>query len=113
MENTDLAAAPSDRTDRMARGGTAWRVLGEIMVVVGATTTAILVGLVALGFLTTHLVVADDGRVLYCDRVGLIFHDSFDDQGRWLKGWHEYTCDGRSVRTEEFTSEAADLGLPD
>ena len=59
-----------------------------------------------------HLVIADDGGVLYCDEVGISFADDFDDQGTWLWGQHIWTCDGRVVRTETFTSEAADLGLP-
>ncbi len=59
-----------------------------------------------------HLVVADDGGVLYCKEVGFSFADEFDDQGNWLSGQHITTCDGRVVRTDTFTSEAADLGLP-
>jgi len=49
--------------------------------------------------------------MLYCDQVGFYFTDSFDDHGNWLSGGHVWTCDGRAVRTETFTSEAADLGL--
>ncbi len=74
---------------------------------------------VILGFLLggvlsilPHLVVADSGQLLYCDVPGFFFADSFDDQGTWLSGSHVWTCDGRAVRTETFTSEAEDLSLP-
>ena len=72
-----------------------------------------LVGFLIGGVLSMlpHLVVADDGRTLYCDQVGFYFTDSFDDHGNWLSGSHVWTCDGSAVRTETFTSEAADLGL--
>jgi hypothetical protein len=114
MEMKSALAAPTPRRtiDWRMRRGIVWRVLGKIMVLVGVMATASFACLFALGVLSMHVVVTDDGQVLYCDQVGMSFADDFDDQGRWLKGWHEYTCDGRTVRTDEFTDESADLGLP-
>ena len=60
-----------------------------------------------------HLMVAEDGRVIYCNQPGFSFADQFDDQGRWVEGYHIWTCDGREVFRQTFTSEAADLGLPE
>lgn len=116
MANAAPAVATPWRTDRKTRWGIARKVLRKIMVLVGVMTTASFAGLFALCVLgatvATHIVVDEDGQVLYCDQVGMAFADDFDNQGRWLKGYHIWTCDGRTVRTDEFTSEAADLGLP-
>jgi hypothetical protein len=108
--STPAPAVPGERERRPMRATAGW-LMRKLMVLVGLLTTASLACLFSLGFLGMHTVVTDEGQVLYCDRVDVIYADDFDDQGRWLKGWHIYSCDGREVRTDEFSSEAADLGL--
>lgn len=106
--NAQPTASPlAPRNGRRTLG----KVLRKLMALVGLLTFATVACLSAFVFLSSHLVADDEGRVVYCKEVGLTFADSFDNDGNWLSGQHIWTCDGREVRIDEFTSEAADLGL--
>jgi hypothetical protein len=114
MENTMTVPAPRRTIDWKARRGTAWKVLGKIMMLIGILTTAFLTlicGLVIYGVhvLATELPVIDGpGHEGVSAETALVVQAANEDEGVALEYlWIDTHLPGSAVTSQSLRDQGA------